>query len=94
MRNTEFDTSDVKKRCEDKLGIDFRIGDHYTGWYLLDGVKRQRISVAMGKKFIPPKTYKTMVEQLGLTVEQFDNLLACPLDGQEYENLLRGKTPS
>jgi len=90
MKNTSFDTHDVKKRCENKLGIEFRAKKHFNGWYYLDDKKTARISVPKGKKFIPPKTYKSMADQLKLSVDQFDDLLECPLEQNGYEEILRG----
>ena len=91
MDNTSYNTSDVKKVCETKLQIEFRDAKEYNGWYLLDGKKVCRITVSKGKKFIPPKTYKTMAGQLKLAVKEFDQMLACPLSKANYDLLLIGR---
>lgn len=88
MDNTSYDTSDVKKVCENKLQIEFRDAKEYNGWYLLDGKKVCRITVSKGKKFIPEGTYKSMAKQLKLAVKEFDLMLACPLSKADYDVLL------
>ena len=82
MKNAQFNTLDVKRTCESKLGIDLRRGKELTGWFRLDGKKTARITVPKGRKDIPPKTYKSMALQLKLPVNKFDELLECPLGGQ------------
>lgn len=89
MKNASFDTGDVKKCCENKLGIEFREGKHFNGWYCLDNRRIARITVSKGKKSIPPKTYKTMAVQLKLNVGQFDDFLECPIGKSEYEEIVR-----
>ena len=89
MDNSRYNTSDVKKICVKKLNIGFnkrhgKRAPHFTGWFCRDGKKIKRITVAKGKKPIPPKTYKTMANQLGLSVSLFDDLLECPLTLDKY----------
>ena len=85
MKNANYDSSDVKKVCEKKLQIDFRGTKEYNGWFLLaDGRRAVRITVPMGRKFLPPKTYKSMAQQLKLSIPDFDALLDCPLTRQRY----------
>ena len=84
MKNAAFDTSNVKNCCENKLGISFRGGKEYNGWVMINNKKFARITVPMGRKNIPPKTYKTMANQLKLNIEQFDDLLECPLQWEHY----------
>lgn len=36
MKQSSFDTNDVKKCCERKLEIDFRDGKEFNGWFRLD----------------------------------------------------------
>lgn len=89
MKNTSFNTNDIKKRCEIKLQIEFREAKEFNGWFRLEGKKITRITVPKGKKFVPPKTYKSMANQLKLKVDQFDDLLECPLKKDGYEEILR-----
>jgi len=88
LKNADFNTHDVRRCCENKLGITFRKGKEQNGWYWLEGKKRVRITIPSGRKPIPPKTYKTMAQQLKLSVDQFDLLLECPLTEKEYRTIL------
>lgn len=89
MKNSQFDSHDVKKRCENKLGIEFRDGHEFNGWFIFADKKVARITVPKGRKDIPPKTYQSMARQLKLTTMQFDDLLECPLDRNSYEAILK-----
>jgi hypothetical protein len=89
LKNATFDTHDVKKCCENKLGIEFRDRKEFNGWYYLDNKKHARITVPKGRKLIPPKTYKSMATQLKLRISEFDDLLECPLKREGYEKILR-----
>jgi hypothetical protein len=91
MKNTSFNTHDIKKRCEKKLNIEFpkKKSKEFNGWYRLDNKKTARITIPKGRKFVPHKTYKSMATQLKLNVAQFDDLLECPLDQEGYEKILR-----
>lgn len=91
MNNSQYTTADVKRICENKLGVVFRCGSEQNGWFILDGVKCARITVPKGKKNIPPKTYKSMSTQLRLHVEDFDRLLACPLKLEEYKKIVKAQ---
>lgn len=91
MKNSKFDSQDVKSCCEKKLKIVFRDSKEFNGWFLLNSVKVARITVPKGRKFLPPKTYKSMANQLKLTSSQFDDLLECPLDKSRFEAILSEK---
>lgn len=94
MKNSDYNTLDVKARCESKLGISFKNtqgkrAPHFKGWFVLDGKKTQRITIPKGRKPIPPKTYGSMAKQLGIEIEKFDDLLDCPLEYDEYVKLIK-----
>ena len=89
MSRAQFDTSDVKRKCETKLAIEFREGKEYNGWFVHDGRKICRITVPMGRKEIRPGTYSSMARQLNLTAAKLDDLLECPLDLAGYLQELR-----
>ena len=89
MKNTSFDSQRIKGCCERKLNIEFRNAKEFNGWYLLNKKKTARITVPRGRKFVPPKTYKSMATQLKLNVDQFDELLECPLDHDGYKKILK-----
>ena len=89
MKNSSFNAHHVRQCCERKLGIDFRGKKELNGWYYFDKKKHARITVPQGRKFLPPKTYKTMATQLKLTVDEFDDLLECPLKHDDYKKKLK-----
>lgn len=91
MKNSKFDSHDVKSCCEKKLKIVFRDSKEFNGWFLYNNIKVVRITVSKGKKFLLPKTYKSMANQLKLTSAQFDDLLECPLDKSGFEAILSKK---
>jgi hypothetical protein len=88
MLSGRFNTEDVARICTRKLGIQFRMSGERNGWYIYEGRRVARITVAHGRKPIPPKTYKSMATQLKLTVDQFDELLSCPMSGAEYSDVI------
>lgn len=90
MRNAAFNTLNVKNCCENKLEIEFKKtrSKEHNGWFRLDGKKITRITVPKGRKFIPPKTYKSMAKQLKLEVDQFDELLECSLKIEGYRKII------
>ena len=77
MDNNRYNTSDVKKMCEGKLSISFRSGKEFNGWFEIKGKRFARITISMGRKPIPPKTYKSYAEQLKISVDDFDDLMSC-----------------
>jgi len=89
MKNANFHTRDVKNICEQKLNIEFRSGKEYNGWYMQNSKKVARITVPKGRKPIHRKTYKSMAMQLKLKVNEFDDLLECPLDKEKYDEILQ-----
>jgi len=91
MDNTQYNSNDVKKICENKLNISFRSGKEFNGWYLFNDIKIARITVPKGRKYLPPGTYKAMANQLKLTTTQFDDLLACPLNSKDYKIIIKKK---
>ena len=93
MKNAQYNTDDVKKRCEDKLGIGFECGKEFNGWFKHKEKKIARITVPKGRKPIPPKTYQSMARQLKLSTGQFDDLLDCPLVMDQYIDILKEKVP-
>lgn len=93
MKNANYKTHQVKTRCENKLEIEFREGrsPHFNGWFKFNNKKIARIIVPKGRKTIPKGTYKSMANSLKLEVEQFDDLLDCPLQLDGYIDILRSQ---
>jgi hypothetical protein len=90
MKNSVFSVKDVNRVCENKLGIVFRPGKEFNGWFEYGGKKIARITVPKGhsKKGIPTGTYRNMAKQLKLKAEEFDRLLECPLKYDGYVEIL------
>lgn len=91
MKNSQFNTNKVKHICEKKLSVQFRNNKECNGWVKFGETKLSRVTVPLGRKPIPPKTYKSMAIQLHLTTSEFDDLLECPLTSERYFQLLRNK---
>lgn len=87
MKNNQYTVSDVRSKCESKLGIEFRKAKEFQGWFYCNGKKIARITVAKakgGQSGIPKGTYKSMANQLKITIKQFDDFLACPFKYEHY----------
>ncbi len=89
MKNSVFSTRDVKKICENKLKIVFRSNAESNGWFYFEGKKVARITVPKGRKPIAKGLYKSMANQLKLSVDEFDDLLECPLSLSDYREKIR-----
>jgi hypothetical protein len=89
--NNKYNTHEVKCICENKLRISFKGTKELNGYFKIDGKNAARITVAKGRKDIPPKTYKSMASQLCLDVDQFDKMLVCDMKPDEYESIIRSK---
>ena len=89
MKNSKFDTMEVKRTCQSKAKVKFRKGGkEQNGPVYLGKVRVARVTVPKGRKPIPIKTYKAMARQLKLDISEFDDFLECPLTTGEYFKLL------
>lgn len=50
MKNANFHTGDVKRTCEAKLGIEFRPGKEFNGWYWFKNRKVARITIQFASR--------------------------------------------
>lgn len=91
MKNAQYDTFHIRQVCERKLGIKFKATKETNGWFEFDGKRIHRISVPKGRKTLPKSTYASIARQLKIGVEQFDGLLDCPLQLENYIDILREK---
>lgn len=87
----QYNTLAVKRQCENKLSIQFRGTKEYNGWFEYQGTRICRITVPMGRKPIKRGTHASMSRQLGLTVDQFDDLVQCPMKYEGYIACLRAR---
>lgn len=91
-KQTQFSTHEVKQCCENKLDIEFMItGKAFHGWYKRGDLKVRRITVPVGKQLIGKVLHRSMASQLGLTADQFDDLLGCTFDKEGYEEIIRNQ---
>jgi hypothetical protein len=85
----------VTRAIEEKARIDLRAGAERTGWYVLDGVKRLRVSLpTIHCGDIPPGTTKSIRQQLKLSGREFSDFVTCPMTCHDYEQLIREKIAS
>lgn len=86
------DYGKVTRALERKVGLSFRGRKERVAWYVLNGKRRFRVRAP--KKHpgdLPPGTAGSIKSQLKLTTSQFRQLVACPISGAEYEELIRQK---
>jgi hypothetical protein len=88
MNNTHFNAQHVRKICEHKLTIKFRSGAELNGWFTYKDKRICRVTVPCGRKLLTPKTYSSIAKQLHLSIDNFDELLKCPLKYENYVHLL------
>ena len=91
MNNSQYNTNDIKKKCETKLYIKFKCKKECNGWYRYNSNKITRITIPKGKKNVPKKTYSSMAKQLKLTIKQFDDFLKCTIDMEKYNKILENQ---
>lgn len=90
MLNNKFNTSDIIKICQKKAEIiERRDNKHIIIWVGINGIKVSRVTIPHGKKILPPKTYKSIAENLKLSVSEFDSFLDCSLSKENYLNKLK-----
>ncbi|HRP61922.1 MAG TPA: hypothetical protein PK400_01365 [Phycisphaerales bacterium] len=71
-------------------GFECREGDHKFFHFLNDGKKTIIFTkISHGEKEIHDGLLATMARQVRLTKKQFNDLVDCPLDLDEYKELLR-----
>jgi len=88
MKNSQFNAQQIKNVCENKLEITFGGSKEYNGWYFKEGIKINRITIPKGRKYVPPGTYGNMAKQLNLSIFEFDGLLGCSVNREDYDNIL------
>lgn len=89
MTRAQHDSADLKRRCEGKLGIVFRDGKEFNGWFIHNGKKICRITVPKERKPLKPGTFGNMARQLNISAGQLDDLVQCPFGLAGYLAVLR-----
>ena len=69
----------------------FRGSKELNYWLELDGKKVTRVTVTKSNDELRPGTQASIRNQLRLSREQFDDLVACPMSGVDFYELLREK---
>jgi len=85
----QSNTLDLRKQCENKLGIDFREGKDPSGWFKFGGKDTCRITIPGGRKPLKAGTFGNMARQLNISAAKLEELLDCPLDLAGYIAELR-----
>ena len=86
----QFSYREVARALEGKLSLDFRNGAELNAWFIHDGVKINRITAPhIHRGDIPHGTLRSIRNQTLLTAKQFEDLIDCPLSGQDYIQVLR-----
>ncbi|MDP2949271.1 MAG: hypothetical protein Q8P22_07010 [Chloroflexota bacterium] len=82
----------VTRALEGKVRLDFRSGRERVAWYVLDGKRRFRVRAPkIHPGDLHPGTAAGIRNDLKLTTTQFRQLVACPISGADYEQLIRQK---
>lgn len=84
MKLPQFKASDVKNKLEVKLQIQFNNGKELNGYIKVDNNKKKRITIPHGRKEIPKGTLNSIINQLGLTKEDFYSFMKCDFGYIEY----------
>jgi hypothetical protein len=84
MGRAQSNTQQLRDRCEQKLGIQFRSGKEQNGWFVHNGRRIARVTIPLGRKPLLGGTFSSMARQLYLTSAQLDDLIDCPLGLTEY----------
>lgn len=85
-------SSEVRRAIERKLNPScFRGSKELNYWLELDGKKVTRVTVTKSNDELRIGTQASIRNQRWLSREQFDDLVACPLSGADYYELLRDK---
>ena len=85
-------SSEVRRAIERKLNPScFRGSKELNYWLELDGKKVTRVTVTKSNDELRAGTQASIRNQLRLSREQFDDLVACPMSGVDFHELLREK---
>ena len=92
MAKTSYRSNEVLHIVETKLNATTRSRSHNTCWYYLNDKKHHKVTIPHGRKSLPSGTLRAIIRQLLLTPDEFDLLMECPLTGDQYEEIVRGKS--
>ncbi len=72
-----------------KIGIDYRRGKHFNGWYELGGKQIHPVNIGNPHEGVNKLVLGNVRKQLWVDDNGFDRLLRCPMKGPEYARLVR-----
>ena len=87
MQITKFDMDTVFN----KLNLQIRSTKHKYGWLIINGKKILRVHFSHGRGNIPQQIANKIRGQLKLSNKNFENLIKCPLDYEEYIQIIKDK---
>lgn len=93
MKTRGFNSDDVHRCCTGKLKVVFRSRKHHNGWFRVDGKKVCRITIPMGHKPLPEKTFVSMATQLLLSRDEMASLVECTITRDAYTQMVRERKP-
>lgn len=74
-----------------KLSLVFRTGKERNAWFELDGKRILRVTMPKGRGPLTPGTARAIQDQVKLSMQEYANLIKCPLLGKDYEAIIREK---
>ena len=76
---------------ESKTGFQMRTTKENNSWLYYNSVKILRVTHPKGRREIKKGTLGSIIKQLNLQKEQFENLIACSLSREDYFKYLKNK---
>lgn len=88
-----FQKNLIKEKIESKLGVKFskNRSHHLSGLIKIDGIIVCKIKVPKGRDYISPGVQEDIFTRMRINIEQFANLINCPLKREGYIEILREK---
>lgn len=91
MGRLNFTISDVRNLLENKLHVQPRTAGERNYWFYLDGKKCLRVTLPQGRGQLKPGTANSIVNQLKLCKNQFNEFVSCKWTLEDYVYMIRGK---
>ncbi len=91
MGRLNFNPRQVDSAIRKKLQLETRSGREETGWYMLDGKKLFSVTLPKIHGVLKPGTAKSIMSDVKLGADQFDQLVRCPMTGSDYKVTIRAK---
>lgn len=89
MGELNYSPRRVTRTLENKLGVAFEDGSERVGWYEVDGIKRVQFRIPKVHSSWGIGVVADVVRKSRLTKPEFRRLVACPMSGAMYDDILR-----